>query len=129
VVLQNPQEQGDCLPPPRTLIVDFTLTHAHYGRSHVHSIGQLTNIRRSDGAPEPDGALRAVARKEILHYRQLYLDRPEPMSFMTVTVDTSDRIYDDFLRFLFLHDHREASDLSHEIPEESGQFRFLHAVC
>jgi hypothetical protein len=35
VVLQKPQEQADRLPPPRTLILDFTLTHTHFGRSHV----------------------------------------------------------------------------------------------
>jgi hypothetical protein len=29
-----------------------------YGRSQLHSTGQLTHSRRSDGAPEPDGALR-----------------------------------------------------------------------
>ncbi len=52
VVLQKPQEQGDRLPPPRTLVVDFTLTHTRYGRSHVYSIGQLTNTRSSDGTPE-----------------------------------------------------------------------------
>ncbi len=51
VVLQKPQEKTDRLPPPRTLILDFTMTHPHSGRSHVHPIGQLTNIRRSDGAP------------------------------------------------------------------------------
>ena len=44
---------------------------------------------------------------------------------MTVTVDSSDRIYDDFRRLLFLHDHREESTLSNELPEESDQFRFL----
>ncbi len=27
VVLQKPQEQADRLPPPRTLILDFTLTY------------------------------------------------------------------------------------------------------
>ncbi len=27
VVLQKPQEQADRLPPPRTLILDFTLTN------------------------------------------------------------------------------------------------------
>ncbi len=48
---------------------------------------------------------------------------------MPVAVDTSGRIYDDFLRLLFLHVHREVSDLSNDIPEESGQFRFLRAVC
>ena len=105
------------------------MTHPRYGRSHVHPIGQLTNIRRSDGAPEPDGSLRVVSRKKILHYRQLYLDRPDPIAFMPVAVNTSGRIYDDFLRLLFLHAHREASALANEIPEESGQFRFLGAVC
>jgi hypothetical protein len=48
---------------------------------------------------------------------------------MPVVVDTSGRVYDDFSRLLFLHAHREASDLSNEIPEESEQFRFLRAAC
>ena len=95
----------------------------------MHPIGQQTNIRRSDGAPEPDGALRVVSRKKILHYHQLYLDRPDPIAFMPVAVDTSDRIYDDVLRLLCLHAHREASVLANEIPEESGHFRFLRAAC
>ena len=38
-------------------------------------------------------------------------------------------IHDDFLRLLFLHAHREASALANDIPEESGQFRFLRAAC
>ncbi len=59
----------------------------------MHITGQLTNTRRSDGAPELDGALREVTR-----------------------------------RLLFLHDHRESSALTNEIPEESGQFRFLREV-
>jgi hypothetical protein len=37
VVLQKPQEQDDRLPPPRTLILDFTLTHTRYGRSPIVS--------------------------------------------------------------------------------------------
>ena len=91
--------------------------------------GQLTHTRRSDGAPEPDGALKAVARAKIIHYRQLYLNRPDPIAFMPVAVDTSGRIYDDFSRLLFLHAHREASALANELPEESDQFRFLRAAC
>ena len=129
VVLQKPQEQADRLPPPSTLILDFTMTHTRYGRSHVHPIGQLTNIRSSDGVPEPDGTLKVVVRKKIIHYRQLYIDRPEPIAFMPVAVDTSDRIYDDFLRLIFLHAHSEASALANDIPEESGHFRFLRAAC
>ena len=48
---------------------------------------------------------------------------------MPVEVDTSDRIYDDFLRLLFHHAHREALALANDIPEESGHFRFLRAAC
>jgi hypothetical protein len=57
------------------------MTHTHYGRSHVHPIGQLTNIRRSDGSPEPDGDLKVVDRKKIIHYLQLYINHPEPIAF------------------------------------------------
>ena len=53
MVLQKPKEQVDRLPPPRTLIVDFTFTHTRFGRSNIHPIGQLTHTRRSDGMPEP----------------------------------------------------------------------------
>ncbi len=110
---------------PRTLILDFTLIHTRFGRSHVHSTGQLTHTRHSDGVPVPDGALRTVVRKKILHYHRLYVNRPDPIAFMTVVVDTSDRIYDDFSRLLFSHAHRETLALTNEIPEESGQFCFL----
>jgi len=128
VVLQKPQEHGDRLPPPRTLILDFTLTHTCYGRSHVYSIGQLTHTRSSDGAPETDGALREVVRTKIRHYHQLYINHPDPIVFMTVTVDTSGRICDDFSRLLFLYDHREASDLTNELPEEFGSIS-LSSSC
>jgi hypothetical protein len=66
------------------VILDFTLTHTRYGSSHVHTTGQLTNTRRSDGAPELDGALREVARTKILHYHQLYINRPDPITFLPV---------------------------------------------
>jgi hypothetical protein len=65
VVLQKPQEHTDRLPHPRTLILDFTVTHMRYVSSHVHTTGQLTNTRSSDGDPEHDGTLREVVRKKI----------------------------------------------------------------
>ncbi len=88
----------------------------------------MRDIRRSDGAPELDGALREVARTKILHYRQLYLNRPDPIAFLPAAADTTGRVYDDFSRLLFLYSHREVSALANEIPEESGQFRFLREV-
>ena len=70
-----------------------------------------------------------VVRKKIIHYHHLYLDHPEPIAFMSVAVDTSGRIYDDFLHLLFLHAHRESLALANDILEESGHFRFLRAAC
>ncbi len=70
-----------------------------------------------------------MAGKKIIHYRQLYIDRPDPIAFIPVEVDTSGHIYDDFLRLLFLHAHREAPALANDIPEESGHFRFFHCAC
>jgi hypothetical protein len=83
-------------------------------------------------APEPDGSIKTVVRplKKILHYRQLYVDRPDPIAFMSVTVDTSVRIYDDFLRLLFLHAHREASALSNDIQYRRNPATFvIFALC
>jgi hypothetical protein len=95
------------------------MTHTRYGRSQLSSLGHLTHRRRSDGAPEPDGAFRETTRTKIRQYRQLYINRPDPIAFMPVAVDTSGRVYDDFSHLLFLHAHREASALANEIPEES----------
>ncbi len=89
----------------------------------------MLSVCVSDDAAEPDGALKVVVRKKIIHYCQLYIDHPEPIVFMPVAVDTSVRIYDDFLRLLFLHSHREVSVLTNDIPEESGHFRFLRVAC
>ena len=54
----------------------------------------LKNTRRSDGVPEPDGSIKVVVGKKIIHYRQLYIDRH----------------------------HREALGLANDIPEESVTF-------
>jgi hypothetical protein len=105
------------------------MTHTCYGRSIQYTTGQFTHKMCSDGAPEPDGDLQKVTRDKIRHYRQIYLDRPDPIAFMSISVDTSDRVYDDFNSLLFLHDHREESALINELPEESDQFRFLHNTC
>ena len=75
----------------------------------------------SSRAPQPDGALNNAARIKIRHYRQLYADRPDPMVFLPVAVSTSGRVYDDFVRLIFLHVHREASrlDFSQSFRNES----------
>ena len=57
------------------------------------------------------------------------MNRPDPIAFIPLAVDTTGRLYDEFIRRLFLHTHREASALANELPEESDQFRFLRASC
>jgi hypothetical protein len=68
-------------------------------------------------------------RDKTRHDRQFYLDRPDPIAFIPVTVDTSVRVYDDFNRLHFFHTHWESSALTNELPEESDQFHFLRATC
>jgi hypothetical protein len=92
-------------------------------------MGQLTNTRQSDGAPDPDGSLKTSFRIKIRHYRNLYLNRPDPISLIPLSVDTTGRLYDDFISFLFLYAHRETSVLANKLSEESDQFRFLRSVC
>ena len=95
----------------------------------MNPMGQLTHTRHSDGVPDTDGALKDVVRIKIRHYRNVYLNRPDPIAFVPLVVDTTDRLYDDFIRLFFFHCHRESSTLTHELPEESDQFRFLRSVC
>jgi hypothetical protein len=49
---------------------------------------------------------------KILHYRQIYTDRSDPIVFLPISVSTSGRVYEDFTRLFFLHAHREASILA-----------------
>jgi hypothetical protein len=56
------------------------------------------------------------------------LNRPDPITFFPLPVDTSGRILEFFLYFLFFHVHRESSVLNNEQEEESDQFRFLRAT-
>jgi hypothetical protein len=98
VVLQKTQnKQSDRLPPPRTLIIvmDFTLTHTCFGRSNLHPIGPLTDTNSSDGVPEP-------TRPNNVHVRRSWHFR----SYLWCLQSS--------FRLLFLHTHRETSDLNNE---------------
>jgi hypothetical protein len=66
---------------------------------------------------------------KIRHYRQNYLNQGDPIDFMSLTLDTSGRIYHDLNRLQILHSHRATSELANEFTEESGQFRFLRVTC
>jgi hypothetical protein len=89
-------DRPDRLSPPRTLILDFTMSHTRFW-SVLHPIGQLTHTRCSDGVLESDGVLQTVVRDKIQNYLQIYLSRPDPIVFLSVTVDTRNRInFDSF---------------------------------
>jgi hypothetical protein len=113
-----PHREDDRIPP-RTLVMDFTMTHDLYGRTTQHTNGTLRHGVSSIGAPQPDGGLNKAVRLKIRHYRQIYTDRTDPISFLPIIVSTSGYVYEDFTRLLFLHVHREASIFAGELPLES----------
>ena len=47
----------DNRPPPRTLMMDVSMTHDRYGRTTQRTNGALSHRVSSTGAPQPDGAL------------------------------------------------------------------------
>ena len=77
-------------------------------------MGELMNIRHSDGSPEPDGVLKDTVKIKIRYYRNIYLNHPDPIDFIPLVVDTTGRLYDEFIRLLFLDSHREGSVLDHD---------------
>jgi hypothetical protein len=70
--------------PPHTLVMDVTMTHDHYGRTTQRTNGDLTHRVSSNGDPHPDGVFNNEDRIKIRHYRQIYVDRPDPIVFLPV---------------------------------------------
>jgi hypothetical protein len=120
--------------PPRTLVMDVTMSHDRYGRTTQHTNGTLTHRVSSTGS---DGVLRVVVREKILHHHQLYIKRPDPVAFMPVAVDTSCLIYDDFSRLLILHTHRvsvgliltKVSTMRISTPFDLSSWSFIPLPC
>jgi hypothetical protein len=77
------------------------MTHDHYGRTTQHTNGVLTDRVSSTGVPQPDGDFNKTVRLKIRHYRQIYVDRSDPIVFLPITVNTSGHVYEDFSRLLF----------------------------
>ena len=105
-------------------MMDVTVTHDRYGRTTHRSNGGLTHSVLHWISSVWRYFEQCVQNKDTT-CRQLYADRPEPIVFVSVTVNTSRHVYDDFVRVLFLHEHRESSILTGELPEEPDQFRFF----
>ena len=74
----------------------------------VHISTRWVNLHtsHSDGVPDPDGSLKDTTRIKIRHYHNVYLNRPDPIAFVPLAVDTTGLLYDDFIRLLFLHPHQ-----------------------
>jgi hypothetical protein len=60
------------------------VTHDRHGSNTENTNGALTHRIPSNGAPQPDGALKNAARKKLLRYRQLYVDLSPPVVFIPV---------------------------------------------
>jgi hypothetical protein len=95
------------------------MTHDHYGRTTQYTNGTITHRVSSTGGPQNDGVLNKTVRLKIRNYRQIYVNRPDPIVFLPIAVSTSGRVYEDFARLFFLHTYREDSILVGELPEES----------
>jgi hypothetical protein len=65
------------------MMMDITMTHDRFGCSTQRTNGTLTHRVSST-----DGDLKNMVRKEIRHYRHLDTDKPDPVIFLSVTVNT-----------------------------------------
>jgi hypothetical protein len=115
--------------PPRTLVMDVTMTHDRYGHTTQHTNGAFTHRVSSTGAPHPDGVLNKSTRMKIRHYRQIYTDRTDPIVFLPIVVSSSGRVYEDFARLFFLHAHREVSILDASQSLCNAGYRILKYEC
>ena len=85
------------------MVLDLSIAHDRFGSSsHVQQNGCLSHPQ------DLDARLRIAAQRKIAAYQQQYADRGnQNISFLPVIVRTSTRMHGDFLRLLFLQDHRE----------------------
>ncbi len=58
-----PRGEDDTLPP-RTLVMDVTMTHDRCGRTTQRGNATLTHRVSSTGAPQPDGTMNKTVKKD-----------------------------------------------------------------
>jgi hypothetical protein len=57
-----------------------------YGRTTLHTKGKLTyTISLTNGVSQSDGVLKNSVGNEILHYRQFFVDLPDPIVFTMIS--------------------------------------------
>ena len=92
-----------------------------FSRTTTGPTENVTYTLSSIDSPHPEGFVENTTRVKIIHYRRLCTDRPDPIVCRPLVVNTSGHLYDDFLRLIFLHTHREDSPL----VRNSDQIRCL----
>jgi hypothetical protein len=60
-----PRGEDDRIPP-RTLVMDVSMTHDRHGRTTQHTNGSITHRVSSTGDPQSDGALNKTHRMKTL---------------------------------------------------------------
>jgi hypothetical protein len=110
-----------------SLVFDLSMTHDRFGSSsHVQQNGLLSHPQ------DLDAPLRLAVQRKINNYRQQYADN-QNISFLPAIVSTSTRMQGEFLRLLFLQDHRKteahftATGTSSQ-RNQSDSFRFKCAA-
>jgi hypothetical protein len=99
----------------------YTWCTPHW-KGHTRTFLQCTH--------HPDGSLKNTVTTKIIHFKILYSDRSDLIVVVTLAVNTSGLLYDDFLWLISLRVHREVSStqyfrMSLRITDHSDQFRFL----
>jgi hypothetical protein len=88
---------------PVPLVLDLHIVHERWGRSSDPSINGHLHYPN-----DVDRSLNETATDKIRKYRADYNNNPpNDISFMSVIASTSGRIHSEFVRLLFLQDHRE----------------------
>ncbi len=114
---------------PVPLVLDLRIAHDRVGSSTDPTLnGHLKYPNNSDQS------LNDAAADKIRKYRVDYNNRPpSAVSFMPAIASTSGRLHSEFVRLLFLQDHREtdrffAASGVQSAQTTSGQFHFRRAA-
>jgi hypothetical protein len=138
VIQRRGQHCGDIEPAgylptaagPVPLVLDLRIAHDRVGSSTDPTLNG--HLRYPNNL---DQSLNDAAADEIRKYRADYNNRPpSAVSFMPVMASTSGRLHSEFVRLLFLQDHREtdrffaASGVQFAQSTSGGFFHFRRAA-
>ena len=94
----------------RSLVFDLSIAHNRFGSSrHVQQNGSLSYPQ------DLDCPMRVAEQRNTNDYKETYADN-QNISFLPAIMITSNHMHCEFLRLLFLQDHRETE--THLMPLE-----------